>query len=129
MKKALSIVIVLMLSNPLYAGRSKPTILILDEVLGMPIISIRTSQGERRFVLDTGSAISTMDIKTDKELILSVAGKQFALRFRPTQTEVFHEFEALLPPTEHVDGILGSDFMRHFRHVIFDFNGGLVIFE
>ena len=129
MKKALSIVVVLMLSRPLYAGRSKPTTLIFDEVLGMPIIRIRTSQGERRFVLDTGSSISTMDIKTEEELILNVAGKQFTLRFRPTQTEVFHEFEAALPPTEHVDGILGSDFMRHFRHVIFDFRGSLVTFE
>jgi hypothetical protein len=33
-------------------------------VLGMPVITVETSQGKRRFVLDTGSNISTMDIKT-----------------------------------------------------------------
>jgi hypothetical protein len=95
----------------------------------MPVITIHTSEGKKRFVLDTGSAISSMDINCDKALNLSVAGKQFTVQFRPTQTKVFFEFEALLPPTEHVDGILGSDFMRHFRHVTFDFNGCLVSFD
>lgn len=63
------------------------------------------------------------------DLDLSVAGKQFTIRFRPTQTEMFREYEALLPPTQHVDGILGSDFMRHFRHVVFDFKDSLVSFD
>jgi hypothetical protein len=39
----------------------------------------------------------------------------------PTQTDVFDYFEAMLPPTERVDRILGSDFMRHFCRVSFDF--------
>jgi hypothetical protein len=129
MKRALAVLAALMLSSPLCAARHKPETLIFDEVLGMPIITVQTSQGKRRFVLDTGSSISTMDIERDQELRLSVAGKQFDLRFRPTQTEIFHEFEAALPPTEHVDGILGSDFMRHFHHVSFDFKGCLVSLE
>jgi hypothetical protein len=129
MREFLSIMVALMLSGPLYAGRRKPQTLIFDEVLGMPIITIQTSQGKKRFVLDTGSNISTMDVKTEKELSLSVAGKQFTVRFKPTQTPVFHEFEATLPPTERVDGILGSDFMRHFRHVVFDFKNSLVSFQ
>jgi hypothetical protein len=129
MKKPLSIIFALMLSSPLYASRRKPRTLIFDEVLGMPIVTIQTSQGKRRFVLDTGSSISTMDVETEKKISLSVAGKQFTVRFEPTQTYVFHQFQAMLPPTEHVDGILGSDFMRHFRHVIFDFRDGLICFE
>jgi hypothetical protein len=129
MKKPLCIMVALVLSGPVYAGGNKPHTLTFDEVLGMPVITIHTSQGKRRFVLDTGSVISSMDINRDKELNLSVAGKQFTVRFRPTQTKVFHEFEAMLPPTEHVDGILGSDFMRHFRHVTFDFKGCLVTFD
>jgi len=130
MKKTLAVVFTLMLSSPLCAGRRKPTTTVnFDEVLGMPVITVETSQGKRRFVLDTGSNISTMDIKTEKELGLSVAGKQFKVRFRPTQTEMFREFEAMLPPEEHVDGILGSDFMRHFHHVAFDFKGGSVSLE
>ena len=129
MKRALAILAALMLSSNLCPARHKPKTLIFDEVLGMPIITVQTSQGKRRFVLDTGSNISTMDIEGEQELKLSVAGKQFKLRFRPTQTEMFHEFEASLPPTEHVDGILGSDFMRHFHHVSFDFKGCLVSLE
>ena len=129
MRKFLSIAMALALTAPLYAGRSKPQTLPMDELLGMPIITVQTSLGKRRFVLDTGSNISTMNIRTEKDLLLEVAGKQFTVRFRPTQTEVFHKFEALLPPSEHVDGILGSDFMRHFRHVVFDFQGGIVSFE
>ena len=129
MKKPLCIMVALVLSGPVYAGGNKPHTLTFDEVLGMPVITIHTSQGKKRFVLDTGSVISSMDINRDKELNLSVAGKQFTVRFRPTQTKVFHEFEAMLPPTEHVDGILGSDFMRHFRHVTFDFKGCLVTFD
>jgi hypothetical protein len=129
MKKPLCIMVALMLSGPVYAGANKHHTIIFDEVLGMPVITIHTSQGKKRFVLDTGSAISSMDLERDKELKLSVAGKQFSVRFRPTQTIVFHEFEAMLPPTEHVDGILGSDFMRHFRHVTFDFKGCLVTFD
>ena len=129
MKRALALLAALMLSSPLSAARHKPETLIFDEVLGMPIITVQTSQGKRRFVLDTGSNISTMDIEIEQELRLNVAGKQFNLRFKPTQTEMFHEFEASLPPTEHVDGILGSDFMRHFHHVSFDFKGSLVSLE
>jgi hypothetical protein len=129
MKKPISIMVVLMLSGPVYARGNKPHIVVFDKVLGMPVITIHTSEGRKRFVLDTGSAISSMDINRDKALNLSVAGKQFTVQFRPTQTEVFFKFEALLPPTEHVDGILGSDFMRHFRHVTFDFNGCLVSFD
>jgi len=129
MKKPISIMVALMLSGPVYARGNKPHTVVFDKVLGMPVITIHTSEGKKRFVLDTGSAISSMDINSDKGLNLSIAGKQFTVRFRPTQTEVFHEFEALLPPTEHVDGILGSDFMRHFRHVTFDFNDCLVSFD
>jgi len=129
MKKPFSLMVAFMLSAPVYAGGNKHHTLTFDKVLGMPVITIHTSQGTKRFVLDTGSVISSMDINSDKDLNLSVAGKQFNERFRPTQTSVFHEFEALLPPTEHVDGILGSDFMRHFRHVTFDFNGCLVSFD
>jgi hypothetical protein len=129
MKRSLSLIIALMLPGLLYAGGHKPKTLLFDEVLGMPIITVRTSQGKRRFVLDTGSNISTMDVATEKELTLSVAGKRFRLRFRPTQTEVFHQFKALLPLTERIDGILGSDFMRHFRHVSFDFKGFMVSFD
>ena len=130
MKKTLAVAFALMLSSPLYAGRRKPkTTLIFDGVLGMPIVTVETSQGKRRFVLDTGSNISTMDIKAEKELILSVGSKQFKVRFRPTQTVEFREFEASLPPEEHVDGILGSDFMRHFHHVAFDFGGSSVSLE
>ena len=125
-KRALAILAALVLSSPLGAARHKPETLTFDDVLGMPIITVQTSQGKRRFVLDTGSNISTMDIEIEQELRLNVAGKQFNLRFEPTQTEMFHEFEASLPPTEHVDGILGSDFMRHFHHVSFDFKGSLV---
>jgi hypothetical protein len=80
-------------------------------------------------VLDTGSNISTMNLKTEETLRLSVAGKGFALQFKPTQTHMFDEFEAMLPRTERVDGILGSDFMRHFHHVVFDFKGSLVSFD
>jgi hypothetical protein len=129
MKKPLSILVAFMLSGPVYAGRNKPHTLIFDDVLGMAVITIRTSQGKKRFVLDTGSVVSSMDINRDKELKISVAGKQFTVRFRPPQTKVFYDFEALLPPTEHVDGILGSDFMRHFRRVTFDFHDGLVSFD
>jgi hypothetical protein len=129
MKKPLSVMVALMLSGPVYAGGNKRHTVTFDELLGMPVITIHTSAGKKRFVLDTGSAISSMDINSDKGLNLSIAGKQFTVRFRPTQTKVFHEFEALLPPTEHVDGILGSDFMRHFRHVTFDFNDCLVSFD
>jgi hypothetical protein len=128
MRKPLAIV-ALLLSSPLCAGRRKPNILTFDEVLGMPIITVQTSQGKRRFVLDTGSSISTMNIARDQDLTLHVAGKQFKVRFRPTQTEMFREFQAMLPPTEHVDGILGSDFLRHFHHVAFDFNGCSVSLE
>ena len=126
---AISMVVALMLSGELYAGRAKSKTLVFDEVLGMPIITVQTSQGKRRFVLDTGSNISTMDIRKETDLSLSIAGKRFTIRFRPTQTEMFHAFEALLPPTQHVDGILGSDFMRHFRHVVFDFKDSLVSFD
>jgi hypothetical protein len=129
MTKPLGIVVALMLSTPLYARGNKPKPVNFDVLVGMPVITVQTAEGKRRFVLDTGSVISSMDIKTDKELNLSVAGKQFSVRFRPTQTRVFLQFESLLPPTEHVDGILGSDFMRHFRHVTFDFNGRLVFFD
>jgi hypothetical protein len=129
MKKRLTLMMVLVFSNPLYAGRRKPATLIFDEVLGMPILTVQTSQGKRRFVLDTGSNISTMNIKTEKKLTISLAGKRFTVRFEPTQTDVFGEFEALLPPDKSVDGILGSDFMRHFRHVNFDFKDRLVSFE
>lgn len=129
MKKLLSIILAFGLSTPLAAGGDKRSTVIFEEVLGMPIITVHTSQGKKRFVLDTGSAISSMDIDIDRELTVSVGGKRFQVRFRPTQTKVFHEFEALLPPGEQVDGILGSDFMRHFRHVSFDFNGSLVSFE
>jgi hypothetical protein len=129
MKRPLSIMVAFLLSSPVYPGGNKPTTVTFEEVLGMPVVTIQTAEGKRRFVLDTGSVISSMDIERDKELNLTIAGKQFTVRFRPTQTKVFHEFEALLPSTEHVDGILGSDFMRHFRHVTFDFNGRLVSFE
>jgi hypothetical protein len=129
MTKPLSLSVALTLSGSLYGSRRKPKTLVFDEVLGMPIISIQTSQGKRRFVLDTGSNISTMDVKTQKKLRVSVAGKQFTVQFKPTQTHVFDEFEAMLPPAERVDGILGSDFMRHFRRVTFDFKGCLVSFE
>ena len=129
MKKPLSIVVALMLSGPVYAGGNKPHTLSFDEVLGMPVVTIPTSQGKKRFVLDTGSVVSSMDINSDRKLNLSVAGKQFTVLFRPTQTIVFHEFEAMLPPGEHVDGILGSDFMRHFHHVTFDFQSCLVSFD
>jgi hypothetical protein len=128
-KEYLTLISVLMLSSFLYAGRPKPKTLVFDEVLGMPVITIQTSQGKRRFVLDTGSNISTMDVKTEKALTLRLAGKQFIVRFEPTQTDVFDEFKAMLPPTQHVDGILGSDFMRHFRDVTFDFRDRLVSFE
>ena len=129
MKKPLSVMVAFILSAPLYAGGKKPHTLTFDEVLGMPVVTLHTSQGKRRFVLDTGSVISSMDIEQDKELKLIIAGRNFSVRFRPTQTIVFHQFEALLPPTEHVDGILGSDFMRHFRHVTFDFNNCVVSFD
>ncbi len=129
MKRPLSIMVAFLLSSPAYPRGNKPHTFIFEEVLGMPVVTIQTAEGKRRFVLDTGSVISSMDITRDKELNLSVAGKQFTVRFRPTQTQVFHQFETLLPPTEHVDGILGSDFMRHFRRVTFDFKGCLVSFE
>lgn len=129
MKKSLLLIAALMLSSPLYAARRKPKTFVFDEVIGMPIITIQTSEGKRRFVLDTGSNISTMDIKTEKKLRLLVAGKQFTMRFEPTQTGVFQEFKAELPPTERVDGILGSNFLQHFRHVTFDFKDRLVSFE
>jgi hypothetical protein len=129
MKMPLSIVVAFVLTSPVYAGGDKHHTLTFDKVLGMPVVTIRTSQGNRRFVLDTGSVISSMDINRDKELELRVAGREITVRFRPTQTKVFREFEAMLPPTERVDGILGSDFMRHFRHVTFDFNGCLVSFD
>jgi hypothetical protein len=129
MNKAFSIVLIIVATDPLYAGGRKPHTVLIRELLGMPVLTIQTSEGARRFVLDTGSNISTMNIKAEKELRLRVAGKEFTLRFRPTRTEVFHEFEALLPPGEHVDGILGSDFMRHFRRVSFDFEESLVSFE
>ena len=129
MRKALTIIAAIALSTSLDAAPHKPITVSFQEVMGMPIITVRTSQGKRRFVLDTGSAISTMDILEARELSLSVGNKQFKVRFLPTQTPVFREFEAALPSTEHVDGILGSDFMRHFRQVSFDFNHGLVSFE
>jgi hypothetical protein len=129
MNKALSIVLIIVAADPLSAAGRKPHTVLIRELLGMPVLTIQTSEGARRFVLDTGSNISTMNIKEEKNLTLRVAGKEFTLRFRPTRTDVFREFEALLPPDEHVDGILGSDFMRHFRHVSFDFNGSLVSFE
>jgi hypothetical protein len=129
MKRPWSILVALVLSSPVSAGGNKQMTLSFDVWFGMPVITIQTSQGEKRFVLDTGSAISSMDIKRDKELNVSVAGKQFTVRFRPTQTKVFYEFEALLPPSKHVDGILGSDFMRHFRHVDFNFKDCVVTFD
>jgi len=130
MNKPLSVVLAfIFLSGPLYARGNKPRTLVFDELLGMPVITVQTSQGKRRFVLDTGSVISSMDIRADQELKVSVAGQRFTVRFRPTQTEVFHQFEALLPSTEHVDGILGSDFMRHFRYIRFNFKDCLVTFE
>jgi hypothetical protein len=128
-KIPLSLILAFTLPGSLTAARHKPKTLVFDEVLGMPVITVQTSQGKRRFVLDTGSNISTMNVKKAKKLSLSVAGKRFTLRFKPTQTEVFNDFEARLPPTQRVDGILGSDFMRHFRHVIFDFKGSLVSFD
>jgi hypothetical protein len=70
-----------------------------------------------------------MNARTAKKLSLSVAGKRFTLQIEPTQTQVFDDFEAKLPPAQRVDGILGSDFMRHFRHVVFDFKGSLVSFD
>jgi hypothetical protein len=129
MKKSLSLIVALMMSSTLYAGGRKPKTVIFDTVLGMPVITIQTSQGKRRYVLDTGSNISTMNVKKEKKLSVRVAGKQFTQRFRPTQTDVFDRFQAMLPPTERVDGILGSDFMGHFHHVTFDFQGRLVSFE
>ncbi|MGH9469011.1 MAG: hypothetical protein ACRD1N_01555 [Terriglobia bacterium] len=129
MKKPAIVVIALMLASPVFAGRGKPKILNFDVVLGMPIVTVHTSEGKKRFVLDTGSNISTMDVKTEKRLRVRIAGKRFTLRFRPTQTDVFREFKGMLPPTERVDGILGSDFMRHFRHVDFNFKDSSVSFE
>jgi hypothetical protein len=130
MKSSFRLTFALLLSGSLYAaGPHKPITIVFDNVLGMPVITIQTSQGKRRFVLDTGSNISTMNLKKEKALCVSVAGKKFTQRFKPTQTQVFDEFRAMLPSTEHVDGILGSDFMRHFRHVIFDFRGSLVSFD
>jgi hypothetical protein len=129
MKRPLSVMLAFMLSAPFCHGGKKPCTLTFDELLGMPVVTLRTSQGKRRFVLDTGSVISSMDIDSDKELNVIVGGKSLRVRFRPTHTIVFHEFEAMLPRTEHVDGILGSDFMRHFRHVTFDFNNCVVSFD
>jgi hypothetical protein len=73
-----------MLSRSLYASRREPKTLVFEEVLGMPVITIQTSQGKRRFVMDTGSNISTMDGKAERELRLRVAGKNFTVRFKPT---------------------------------------------
>jgi hypothetical protein len=129
MKRPWSILVALVLSSPVCAGGNKQMTLSFEVWFGMPVITVQTSQGEKLFVLDTGSAISSMDIKRDKELNVSVAGKQFTVRFRPTQTKVFYEFEALLPPGKHVDGILGNDFMRHFRHVDFNFKDCVVTFD
>jgi hypothetical protein len=130
MKKPLSLIAVLLtIASSLHASQKELKTLVFDDVLGMPVITVHTSQGTKRFVLDTGSNISTMDIATEKKLKLRLAGKQFTVRFKPTHTEVFRKFEAMLPPAEHVDGILGSDFMRHFHHVTFDFKGSLVSFE
>jgi hypothetical protein len=129
MRRPTGLIVALMLCGSLCSARSKPKKVNFDEVLGMPVITVQTSRGRKRFVLDTGSSISTMDVKTEKTLSVSVAGKRFTVRFKPTQTEVFDEFRAMLPPTERVDGILGSDFMRHFHHVVFDFKGSLISFE
>ena len=74
MKKPLSIMVAFMLSVPVYAGGNKHHTLTFDKVLGMPVITIHTSQGTKRFALDTGSVISSMDINSDKDLNLSVAG-------------------------------------------------------
>ncbi len=128
MRNALILSIVLMLPGSLYAGGRKPKVFVFDEVLGMPILAIRTSQGKKRFVLDTGSNISTMDLKGEEKLSVSVAGRHFTVKFEPTQTAAFGELQALLPATERVDGILGSDFMRHFHNITFDFKGSLVSF-
>ncbi len=127
--KAVILMVALTTSGSLYAGGRKTKIIIFDEVIGMPIVSIKTSDGKKRFVLDTGSNISTMNIRAEKSLSVSLAGKQFTLKFEPTQTEVFNRFQAMLPPSERVDGILGSDFMRHFHRVTFDFKGSMVSFE
>jgi len=129
MNKTLSIVLIIVATHPLYAGGRKPHTVFIRELLGMPVLTIQTSEGARRFVLDTGSNISTMDIQEEKDLTLRVAGKKFTLLFRPTRTQVFRQFQVRLPPGEHVDGILGSDFMRHFRRVSFDFEESLVSFE
>ena len=129
MNKSLSLIVALMLTSPVYAGRHKRKTLNLDDALGMPVVTLQTSRGRKRFILDTGSNISTMNVKAEKKLSVSVAGKQFTVRFKPTQTTEFDKFEAMLPPPKHVDGILGSDFMRHFHNVRFDFKGGLVSFE
>jgi hypothetical protein len=130
MKSSLRLTFALLLASSLYAaGPHRPITIVFDNVLGMPVITIETSQGKRRFVLDTGSNISTMNIKKEKALSVSVAGKKFTQKFKPTQTQAFDEFRAMLPSAEHVDGILGSDFMGHFHRVIFDFRGDLVSFE
>jgi hypothetical protein len=129
MNKALSIVLIIVATDPAYAGWIKPHTVLVRELMGLPVLTIQTSEGARRFLLDTGSNISTMDIQEEKDVTLRVAGKKFTLRFRPTRTEVFRKFEALLPADEHVDGILGSDFLHHFRRVSFDFEESLVSFE
>lgn len=129
LEKPLTLIVALILPGSLYPAPRNSKTLVLDEVLGLPIIAVHTSQGEKRFVLDTGSNISSMNVKTAKKLELRVAGKHFTVRFEPTQTKVFDDFESLIPATERVDGILGSDFMRHFRRVVFDFKGCLVSFN
>jgi hypothetical protein len=129
MSKALSIVLVIVVTEPLCGGWSRPHTLFIRELMGLPVLTVQTSEGARCFLLDTGSNISTMDIQEEKDLTLRVAGKKFTLRFRPTQTAVFRKFEALLPPGERVDGILGSDFMHHFRRVSFDFEESIVSFD
>jgi len=71
MKKPLCVVVALLLSGPVYAGGNKRHTVTFDELLGMPVITIHTSAGKKRFVLDTGCAISSMDISSDKGLNLS----------------------------------------------------------
>jgi hypothetical protein len=89
-------------------------------VYSLPVVELATSQGKLRLVVDTASNFTSL-LRAPKCLRVRLAGQEIHLHPVPIQTSEFAGFNAALPASDQVDGLLGEDFFRRFEVVRFDF--------
>ena len=100
-----------------------------EVVEGLVIAQVKTSAGDLRLLIDTGSNATTLDeISPPADLVIKLQDCELLVKPYPTLTPAFTRFNATVPKEQRANGVLGQDFLSQFSSVAFDYAHHRVIF-